>query len=83
MSNLSDPRMSNLCGNARKTRLTRPMAYSPPKADMCGALADVRFGPKADITAHQLKDWITNRTPKLVANRNLSGPKSNMRQPGL
>jgi hypothetical protein len=23
----------------------------PPKADMCGATRDVRFGPKADITA--------------------------------
>jgi hypothetical protein len=21
----------------------------PPKADMCGAIADVRYGPKADI----------------------------------
>jgi hypothetical protein len=49
MSNLPDPRMSNLCGNARKTRLTRPMAYSPPKADMCGALANVCFGPETDI----------------------------------
>jgi hypothetical protein len=24
----------------------------PPIADMCGALAYVRFGPKVDITAH-------------------------------
>jgi hypothetical protein len=27
------------------------MSALPPKADMCGALAHVRFGPKADITA--------------------------------
>jgi hypothetical protein len=25
------------------------MSALPPKADMCGALADVCFGPKADI----------------------------------
>ena len=25
------------------------MSALPPKADMCGALADVRYGPKADI----------------------------------
>jgi hypothetical protein len=25
------------------------MSASPPKADMCGAIADVRYGPKADI----------------------------------
>jgi hypothetical protein len=26
------------------------MSAFPPKADMCGALANVCFGPKADIT---------------------------------
>src|SRR6476660_7706822 len=26
------------------------MSALPPKADMCGATGDVRFGPKADIT---------------------------------
>src|SRR5262245_65519213 len=25
------------------------MSALPPKADMCGAVADVRYGPKADI----------------------------------
>jgi len=25
------------------------MSALPPKADMCGAARDVRFGPKADI----------------------------------
>ena len=25
------------------------MSALPPKADMCGAVADVRFGPEADI----------------------------------
>jgi hypothetical protein len=27
------------------------MSPLPPKADMCGATRDVRFGPKADMTA--------------------------------
>ena len=27
----------------------QPMSALPPKADMCSALADVCFGPKADI----------------------------------
>src|SRR5262245_53036349 len=27
----------------------KAMSALPPKADMCGALADVRFGPIADI----------------------------------
>jgi len=31
------------------------MSALPPKADMCGALADVCFGPKADI-AHNTLD---------------------------
>jgi hypothetical protein len=26
------------------------MSALPPKAKVCGAIADVRFGPKADIT---------------------------------
>jgi len=30
------------------------MSALPPKADMCGATRDVRFGPKADISL-QLK----------------------------
>jgi hypothetical protein len=28
---------------------SQPMSALPPKADMCGAARDVRFGPKADI----------------------------------
>src|SRR5262245_47985005 len=28
------------------------MSALPPKADMCGAARDVRFGPKADIICH-------------------------------
>ena len=27
----------------------------PPKADMCGAIADVRYGPKADIPNQKKK----------------------------
>jgi hypothetical protein len=28
------------------------MSALPPKADMCGAAIDVRYGPKADATKH-------------------------------
>jgi hypothetical protein len=28
------------------------MSALPPKADMCGAATDVRFGPEADTAAH-------------------------------
>jgi hypothetical protein len=27
----------------------QPMSAIPPKADMCGATRNVRYGPKADI----------------------------------
>ena len=30
------------------------MSALPPKADMCSAVADVRFGPIADITQREL-----------------------------
>jgi len=31
------------------------MSALPPKADMCGATGDVRFGPKAD----KINNWLT------------------------
>src|SRR5262249_26246520 len=40
-------------GNVR----SRPQCpLYPPKADMCGATRDVRFGPKADIRAASKKE---------------------------
>ena len=30
-------------------QLQQPKSALPPKADMCSAASDVRFGPKADI----------------------------------
>jgi hypothetical protein len=38
-------------GQKRTFALQKGMSALPPKADMCGALTDVRFGPKADIAA--------------------------------
>jgi hypothetical protein len=35
-----------------------------PKADMCGATWDVRFGPKADIDQPQQKDRFAAVSPK-------------------
>jgi hypothetical protein len=40
-------------------RLLMTMSALPPKADMCGATKDVRFGPKADI--HGVRDPLTER----------------------
>jgi len=34
-----------------EVELRSPISALPPKADLCGALADVSFGPKADISA--------------------------------
>ena len=34
---------------AAHVRMHFPMSALPPKADMCGATGDVRFGPKADM----------------------------------
>src|SRR5262249_31566491 len=59
----SYPRISWISGNAALPRRTvtaktgsrKPvMSALPPKADMCSARADVRFGPIADIRARQV-----------------------------
>src|SRR5262249_8983902 len=34
------------------------MSALPPKADMCGATSDVRFGPKADIGRYSLDHFV-------------------------
>ena len=36
-------------GQKQTCALQKVMSASPPKADMCSALGDVRFVPKADI----------------------------------
>src|SRR5262249_1822190 len=38
-----------LCFTGSSRSLVSLMSALPPKADMCGATRDVRFGPKADI----------------------------------
>src|SRR5262245_51100287 len=38
-------------GQKRTCAGQQVMSALPPKADMCSAVANVRFGPKADITA--------------------------------
>src|SRR5262249_5333853 len=35
-------------------RAAKGMSALPPKADMCGATRDVRFGPKADMLSHSI-----------------------------
>jgi hypothetical protein len=34
------------------------MSALPPKADMCSATRDVRFGPIADIVPHSVSSWV-------------------------
>jgi hypothetical protein len=36
-------------GQKQTSALQKVMSALPPKADMCGATRDVRFGPKADL----------------------------------
>ena len=36
-------------GQKQTYAVQKSMSALPPKADMCGATSDVRFGPKADI----------------------------------
>jgi hypothetical protein len=43
--------MSALGGHKRTFALHEVMSALPPKADMCGAAEDVRFGPIADMEA--------------------------------
>src|SRR5262249_60741645 len=43
---------------SRRSRRKKVMSALPPKADMCGATRNVRFGPKADIA------WTEHKTFK-------------------
>src|SRR5215471_20138523 len=45
------------------------MSALPPKADMCSALADVRFGPKADIEPFRPQALICSLTVEDVVSR--------------
>jgi len=45
-------------GHKRTFALQWTMSALPPKADMCGALGHVRFGPKTDIEPLLDKSWI-------------------------
>jgi len=40
-------------GQKRTYAAQKGMSALPPKADMCGALGDVRFGPIADMASGQ------------------------------
>jgi hypothetical protein len=51
-------------GHNQTYALQQAMSALRPKADMCGATKDVRFGPKADIVIFQqpLKYLLTKPT---------------------
>jgi hypothetical protein len=46
---LSDVQECPLWVKSRQMQCKRGMSGLPPKADMCGAIANVCFGPIADI----------------------------------
>ena len=50
-------------GHKRTCALQKVMSALPPKADMCSATRDVRFGPKADIDCYNLFDGNDLKAP--------------------
>ena len=48
------------------------MSALPPKADMCGATRDVRFGPKADITDKNAQIQTERDRPRPMAGSSLN-----------
>ena len=72
------PRIATAKADFRK----KVMSALPPKADVCGALADVRFGPKADNlcgdarerhVAAALLPTHLDKSPDLTAARRAAG----------
>src|SRR5262245_19297279 len=55
-------------GQKRTLALQKAMSALPPKADMCGALAHVCFGPEADRDQRKL---MTTLGPSFVPNPGL------------
>src|SRR5262245_24730568 len=51
------------------------MSALPPKADMCSALADVRFGPIADTGLSALRTKTHSRSRKCLIRRLLNAPQ--------
>ena len=64
-------------GQKQTFAVHQPMSVLTPKADMCGAARDVRYGPKADIRwlelpPRSLKVW---PLPIMLARLKLAGIK--------
>src|SRR5262249_50226820 len=53
--------MMSALGQKRKFALQKVMSALPPKADMCGATRNVRFGPKADIARRSKRHLFDHR----------------------
>src|SRR5262245_46753727 len=58
------PAMSAL-GHKQTCASQKAMSALPPKADMCGATRDVRFGPIADIRPHSIDQFISAAEQRL------------------
>ena len=55
-------RMMSALGQKQTFAVQKGMSALPPKADMCGALGYVRFGPRADIDPYSII-WPGNSDP--------------------
>src|SRR5215470_8724088 len=47
----------------------KAMSALPPKADVCGATRDVRYGPKADILVRLSREQLETRNEKIDKSR--------------
>src|SRR5262245_22340597 len=64
-------------GQKQTCAVQNVMSALPPKADMCGATTDVRFGPKADISHVWLLSPVTlDRAVTTVMAFSLGNPTS-------
>jgi len=59
------------------------MSALPPKADMCGARAHVRYGPIADIAPHYELTFSMSGNFQVFSNSGFSGPKAELGHPEL
>src|SRR5262245_10989026 len=53
-------------GQKQTCAAQKGMSALPPKADMCSATRDVRFGQKADVAICR-QEFVTDRCAKLIA----------------
>src|SRR5262245_58197379 len=68
--------VTSACPRKRTYAVQLEMSALPPKADMCGALADVRYWPKADISPYSIISFAQAMSVSGTLNRAPSNLKS-------